>query len=233
MLALGLVIVLSGFFGNVAATSPNGNATGQNTTDYVLVRFSDAPVADYTGGIAGYLATKPGNGNKLVLTSGAVIKYQTYLNNEHANYRSWLKTNVPKAEILAEYSITFNGFALLLHGASAKSLVNGPKAAEIVPDSLYRPSMDVSVPLLNAPAVWSDLGVDLSGTTPDYADLAAIKVGVIDSGIIPGHPFIDSCREANPVVHKGPYFSGMPFGTLYVNPHGTHVAGTIGGCKVT
>ena len=233
VLALGMVIVLSGFFGTVAAATPNGNATGQQTTDYVLVRFSDAPVADYLGGIAGYLATKPGNGHKLDLTSGAAIKYQAYLNSEHANYRSWLKTNVPGAEILAEYTVTFNGLALLLHGASANGLMKGPRAAEVTPDWLYRPSMDVSVPLINAPAVWSDLGVDLSGTTPDYANLAAIKVGVIDSGIIPGHPFIDDCREANPVVHKGPYFSGMPFGTLYVNPHGTHVAGTIGGCKVT
>ena len=231
-LALGMVIVLSGLFGLVAA-SPHGNATGQNTTDYVLVRFSDAPVADYTGGIPGYLATQPGNGHKLDMSSAAVVRYEAYLGYEHANYRSWLKKNAPSAEILSEYLITFNGFAVLLHGASANALMNGPKAAEVTPDWLYQPSMDVSVPLINAPDVWSDLGVDLNAATPDYGNLAAIKVGVIDSGIIPGHPFIDSCRDANPVVHRGAYFSGMPFGTLYVNDHGTHVAGTIGGCKMT
>ena len=232
VLALGMVILLSGLVGLVAA-SPQGNAKGQQTTDYVLVRFNDAPVADYTGGIPGYVATRPGNGHKLDLSSAATVHYEAYLGNEHANYRSWLKKNAPQAEILGEYLITFNGFALLLHGASSNALMNGPKAAEVVPDWLYQPSMDVSVPLINAPEVWSDLGVDLSGTTPDYGNLAAIKVGVIDSGIIPGHPFIDSCREANPVVHRGAYFSGMPFGTLYVHDHGTHVAGTIGGCKMT
>ncbi len=232
VLALGMAIVFSAFIG-VANASPNGTATGQNTTDYVLVRFGDAPVAEYTGGIAGYLATKPGNGHKLDLASAAVVGYEGYLGSEHANYRSWLKKNVPSAEILSEYLLTFNGFAVLLHGASANSLLNGPKAADVTPDWLYAPSMDVSVPLINAPAVWSELGVDLSGSTPDYASLSAIKVGVIDSGIIPDHPFIDSCRATNPVVHRGPYFSGMPFGTLYVNPHGTHVAGTIGGCKIT
>ncbi len=233
VLALGLVIVFSGFF-DVAAAAPQGNATGQQATDYVLVRFSDAAVADYSGGIAGYLATKPGNGHKLDLTSAAVVSYEAYLGNEHANYRSWLKKNAPSAEILSEYLITFNGFAVLLHGASAKALMNGPRAAEVTPDWLYHPSMDVSVPLINAPEVWSDLGVDLNAATPDYGNLKDIKVGVIDSGIIPGHPFIDSCREGiNPVVHRGAYFSGLPFGTLYVNPHGTHVAGTIGGCKMT
>ncbi len=228
-----MAVVLSGLFGFVAAAAPNGNATGQQTTDYVLVRFSDPPVADYTGGIAGYLATKPNGGHKLDLASGPVVKYEGYLGMEHANYRAWLKANAPRAEIVSEYLITFNGFAVLLHGASSNSLLNGPKAAEVTKDWLYKPSMDVSVPLIHATDVWSDLGVDLSSSTPDYGDLAQIKVGVIDSGIIPDHPFIDSCRANNPVVHRGPYFSGLPFGTLYVNTHGTHVAGTIGGCKVT
>ncbi len=227
-----MAVVLSGFFGLVAAAAPNGNATGQ-AEDYVLVRFADAPVADYTGGIAGLLATKPGGGHKLDLASGPVVKYEAYLRNQHANYRSWLKVNAAQAEVVSEYLLTFNGFAVLLHGASANSLLNGPKAAEVTPDWLYQPSMDVSVPLINAPEVWSDLGVDLTMTPPNYGDLSQIKVGVVDSGIIPGHPFIDDCRETNPVVHRGPYFSGMPFGTLYVNPHGTHVAGTIGGCVVT
>ncbi len=225
--------MLSGFFGLVAAAAPNGNATGQNSTDYVLVRFSDAAVAEYAGGIAGYLATKPNAGHKLNLASAAVVKYEAYLGSQHANYRAWLKANAPQAEILSEFLITFNGFAVLLHGASANSLMNGPKAAEVTPDWTYSPSMDVSVPLINAPEVWSDLGVDLSATPPNYGDLSQIKVGVIDSGIIPGHPFIDSCRESNPVVHRGLFFSGMPFGTAYVNPHGTHVAGTIGGCVMT
>ena len=227
-----MAVVLSGFFGLVAAAAPNGNATGQ-ADDYVLVRFSDAPVADYTGGIAGLLATKPGGGHKLDLASGPVVKYEAYLRNQHANYRSWLKVNAAQAEVVSEYLLTFNGFALLLHGASPNSLLNGPKAAEVTPDWLYQPSMDVSVPLINAPAVWSELGVDLTASPPDYGDLSQIMVGVIDSGIIPGHPFIDSCRESIPVVHRGPYFSGMPSGTTYVNPHGTHVAGTIGGCVMT
>ncbi len=235
-LAVGLLIVAGGFAG-VAAAAPNGNATGQQATDYAIVRFADAPVSEYAGGIAGYLATKPLHGNKLDMASAPVVSYEGLLGIEHANFKAWLHSNAPQAQVVREYMLSFNGIAVLLNGASINSLTHGPDAVDAQMSWLYQPTMDFSDPLIGAPQIWNEIVPSATDTASLYAglyeNLANVKVGVIDAGILDTHPFIASCRANNPVVHRGPYFSGLPFGIPIVNTHGTHVAGTIGGCLMT
>ncbi len=232
VLAIGLLVFL------VAPMTFGANAdrggtkpASSDTPEYAVIQFTDPAVSTYNGGIPGYLKTKPDAGKHLNAHDPAPQAYANFLANSHANFRAWMHSNVAQVEVVAEYSYVLNGMAVQLNGVSPDTLKGGPGVRDVVVDWLYKPAMDVSVPLIHAPQVWATLGVDLSGT-PDYGDLANIKVGVIDTGIIPGHPFIDSCRESNPVVHRGPYFSGIPFGTAIVFDHGTHVAGTIGGCKI-
>ncbi len=236
VLALGLLIVLSGFLGVVAAAS-QGNATGQVADDYAIVRFAKDPVAEYSGGLAGYLATKPLHGHKLDLASAPVISYQGLLGSEHRSYQAWLHANAPQVQIVRDYMLSFNGVAVLLNGASLSALTHGPDAVDAQPSWLYQPTMDFSVPLIGADQVWDQIVPSAPDTASLYsglyASLASVKVGVIDSGILDTHPFIASCRAENPVVHRGPYFSGLPFGVPIVETHGTHVAGTIGGCLKT
>src|SRR6266545_1347765 len=232
VLAIGLLILL------VAPMSLGANAdrggtkpASSNTPEYAVIQFSDPAVSTYNGGIPGYLKTKPDTGKHLNAHDPAAQAYANFLANSHANFRAWMQSNVAQVEVIAEYSYALNGMAVLLNGVAPDTLKGGPGVSDVVVDWLYKPSMDVSLPLIHAPAVWAGLGVDLSGT-PDYGDLAAIKVGVVDTGILDTHPFIASCRPADSVVHRGPYFSGLPFGTAIVFDHGTHVAGTIGGCKI-
>ncbi len=236
VLALGLVIVLSSFFGVVSA-APQGNATGQVPDDYAVVRFAKDPVAAYSGGISGYPATKPLHGHKLDLTSAPVISYEGLLGSEHRGYQAWLHSNAPQVQIVRDYMLSFNGVAVLLNGASLSALTHGPDAVDAQPSWLYQPTMDFSDPLIGADQAWNQLvpsATDLAALYSGlYTSLADIKVGVIDSGILDTHPFIASCRADNPVVHRGPYFSGLPFGVPIVETHGTHVAGTIGGCLMT
>ncbi len=231
VLVLGLTVVLSGFIG-LAAASPAVNGSG-----YAVVRFSDASLADYTGGIAGYAATHPVNGHKLDPASPAAVKYAGLLGIEHANYKAWLHANAPQVQVLREYSLAFNGIAVQLNGASVNSLIHGPDAVDAQASWLYQPTMDFSNPIIGSPEIWSQIVPSTTDTSSLfsglYGNLAGIKVGVIDAGILDTHPFIASCRADNPVVHRGPYFSGMPFGIPIVNDHGTHVAGTIGGCLMT
>jgi minor extracellular serine protease Vpr len=218
----------------MAASGGNGGNRPDQTTvpDFAIVQFNTKPMADYTGDIAGLAATAPAIGHKLNVNSAAANAYGRYLAGVHQSFSAWLHSNAPQVQVIQEYSVVFDGVAVLLNGRSADSLRAGPDVRDVVSDWLYRPSMDVSVPLIRAPQVWSTLGVDLSGTTPNYGSLAAIKVGVVDTGILDSHPFIASCRASNPVVHRGPFFSGLPFGTPIVFDHGTHVSGTIGGCKM-
>jgi len=231
VLAFGLLVVLVAPL-SFAASADRGGLKGapDKVPDFAIVQLADPAVSEYGGGIRGYLKTKADPAHHLDLTTPAAQAYENYLANAHANFRAWLHTNLAQVGVVREYSIVFNGMAVQLNGVAPDTVRGAPGVVDVTADWLYRPSMDVSVPLINAPAVWSALGVDLSGT-PDYGDLAHIKVGVVDTGILDTHPFIASCRAGNPVVHRGPYFSGVPFGTTIVADHGTHVAGTIGGCK--
>src|SRR5438128_2154920 len=218
-----------------AMASPGGsggNRSDQTSVpDFAIVQFNTKPLADYAGDITGLAATQPTHGHKLDLNSQAANAYGRYVASVHQSFNGWLHSNAPQVQVVQEYSVVLDGVAVQLNGKSIDSLRAGPDVKDVSIDWLYKPSMDVSVPLIHAPQVWTELGVDLSGATPDYGNRAAIKVGVVDTGILDSHPFIASCRAPGAVVHRGPYFSGLPFGTPIVADHGTHVAGTIGGCK--
>ena len=232
VLAIGLLVFLLAPM-TFSANADRGSTkpASSDTPEYAVIQFTDPAVSTYNGGIPGYLKTKPDAGKHLNAHDPAPQAYANFLANSHANFRAWMHSNVAQVEVLAEYSYVLNGMAVQLNGVAPDTLKGGPGVNDVVTDWLYKPSMDVSLPLIHAPAVWAGLGVDLSGT-PDYGDLAAIKVGVVDTGILDTHPFISSCRASNPVVHRGLFFSGLPFGTAIVADHGTHVAGTIGGCKI-
>ncbi|HSR32963.1 MAG TPA: S8 family serine peptidase [Anaerolineae bacterium] len=169
---------------------------------------------------------KPG-GNQ-PSTGYAIVEFTNGSAAQHANYKAWLNANAPWAKVVREYSVVLDGVAVELNGNSANGLAKGPGVKSVSPSTLYRPVMSESVPLINADDVWSALSVDPA----DPSELAGIKVGVIDSGIDDSHPFINSCR--GPVEHDV-FISGTNnFGAPdLVSDHGTHVAGTIGGCYTT
>ncbi|EGD42634.1 putative secreted peptidase [Nocardioidaceae bacterium Broad-1] len=78
-------------------------------------------------------------------------------------------------------------------------------------DGLRRPTLDVSVPMIGAPAAWQ---AGLTGT--------GVKVAVIDTGVDQQHPdLVDNVAEAVD-------FTGSGDLNDYVG-HGTHVASTIAG----
>ncbi len=233
LLALGILVLLVAPI-SLGANADRGGSNGSAAnpaTDFAIIRFMNPAVSDYAGGIVGYAPTRPATGHHLDVNAPNVRGYANFLANSHASFQAWLHSNVAQVTVLRDYDYVLNGMAVQLNGVSPDTLRGAPNVADISLSTLYTPSMDVSVPLIRAPQVWSTLGVDLSGT-PNYGSLASIKVGVIDTGIFDTHPFIASCRASNPVVHRGPYFSGLPFGTPIVSEHGTHVSGTIGGCKI-
>ncbi len=219
----------------VASASAGANGSnGNNSSEYAIVEFKLSATGDYTGGIAGYPATEPVHGQKLDTSSAAVTKYRGLVGAEHANFQAWLRSNAPAMQVVDNYDLSLNGVAVALNGQSWNSLANGPDVVSVTPDWTYYPTMDVSVPLVHAPQVWSMLSADPfgTGTLPDYG---SIKVGLIDSGIDDTHPFISSCRVSGSIQHDV-FFSGAGLfdpTRLLDNTHGTHTAGTIGGCVTT
>jgi minor extracellular serine protease Vpr len=198
------------------------------STDYIIVKFKDPSAASYTGGINGIGRTKPLKG-KFDPDSGPARAYFRYLEKVHGNYRVWLNQNAKGAEVVRDFKVTLNGLAIKLNGASAQKAGSGPSVASWDYSTIYHPSMDVSVKVIGADILW--------GANRDDAGRGLV-VGVIDSGIQDGHPFF-ACKGQNgipAIQHHGPYYSGEtpagpnnPYPTI-VNTHGTHVAGTIGGC---
>lgn len=161
-------------------------------------------------------------------TGYAIVEFANDSGAQHANYRAWLNSNAPWAKVVREYSVVVNGVAVELNGHSMNGLAKGPGVKSVTASVLYRPVMSESVPLINADDVWDALSVNPEA--PE--ELAGIKVGVIDSGIDDTHPFINSCR--GPIEHDV-FISGTNNfgGSDLVFDHGTHVAGTIGGCYTT
>src|SRR5437867_1160128 len=190
-----MMFVLGALLTGIASTTPGGgNGNTPAPDQYAIVEFTDSSVATYTGGIAGYPATEPLHGHKLDLAAANVALYTSYLHMRHASFQAWVSSNAPWAQVVREYSLSFNGVAIQTNGNSLNNLANAPGVAAVTPDWIYYPTMDVSVPLIKANAVWPSLEID--PTTGAIGDLASVKVGVIDTGIDDSHPFIASCRAA-------------------------------------
>jgi minor extracellular serine protease Vpr len=188
-------------------------------SDYYVVVFDDPSAATYTGGIRGLKATKPPRGQKLNPRSEEVRAYGDYLKSVHANYRAFLSGQAPAAEVVSEFTLVANAVAVKANGASPESL-RGPGVKSVDASWVYQPTMTVSNPLINAPALWGTLGGQANAGS-------GIKVGIIDSGIRDSHPAF-ACK--GPIQHKV-FTSGVagPGPVIALN-HGTHVAGTAAGC---
>jgi minor extracellular serine protease Vpr len=213
---------------NPAQTDSPPATIAEISTDYIIVKFKDPSAASYPGGINGIGRTKPLKG-KFDPTSGPARAYLRSLDKAHGNYRAWLARNAGAARAVRDYKVAFNGVAIELNGVPAEKAASGPGVATWSYSVIYHPSMNVSTKLIGADILWGANRVDAG---------RGFAVGVIDTGIQDGHPFF-ACKGQNgiPAIHHhGPYFSGdtpagpnNPFPVI-VNPHGTHVAGTIGGC---
>ncbi len=219
----------------------------EQQTDYAIVILKDNPVASYTGGITGLKPTKPEKGHKIDLKKPEVKAYINHLENTHRNYRSFIAKNAPKAEVISDYSIVANGLAIKLNGENIEKLSKYPGVRSVTYSTRYSLAMNVSPGLINAPELWAKAG------GPSNAG-NGVKVGIIDSGIDLTSPFLndtdyaaagqtDECapftksggkNTNNKVIVCRVYASGVTPGasspsTLIINPHGTHVAGTVAG----
>jgi len=193
-------------------------------------------------------------GGRLNVNTAASRAYVADLKNEQAQFKLELTQAIPNAQVGREFQVVLNAVAVKLSDASVdavRSLRFMPGVKSVTPQVIYTVDMDYSLPLIEAPALWSELGGQESAGE-------GVKVAVIDTGIDPSHDMFDGTDFDYPAMGtwpKGycadrdfcngkiiaarfytPTFDVHPDETLSpldLNGHGTHVAGTAAGNVVT
>jgi subtilisin family serine protease len=115
--------------------------------------------------------------------SGAAIA------REQGVFRRELERRLPGAEIGWRYRIVANGFSLSLPATEVSRLRTLPGVRDVLPAGSYEPQLSSTPQQIGAPALW--------GPTLDTAG-QGMKIGIIDSGIDPDHPFFDPAGYAMP-----------------------------------
>jgi subtilisin family serine protease len=162
-------------------------------TQLYIVQTVGAPVASYTGGVAGIAATKPQAGSKLDAKSPAAKSYKAHLTSLHNNV---LRDNgISVKQKTGDLGLVFNGFAAKLTQAQAAKLARSPGVVGVVRNEV-RKLDTISTPKF--------LGLDgPSGTwqTQFGGDANAglgVVVGVVDTGFWPESPSFSALSEPRP-----------------------------------
>ncbi len=163
-------------------------------------------------------------------------QYDEQLKKDHEEFKAWLKSKNKQITVTAEFSTLINGIAVKASSTDAKMLAQGPGVKRVVQSRKYIPLMNQSNQLIYSPSLWK------KGFQGD-----GIKVGVIDSGIDPHHPFLkdaslkmpagfpkvnrveDKKFTSNKVIVAKVYSPDLTASPKALDSHGTHVAGTIAG----
>ncbi len=188
----------------VALALPAGaQAAGAKT---YIVQLKDAPLASYTGGVKGIRGTSPKvTGRKLKVDSANGLDYRAFLASRQKAVLDLLSGARPA--VIDSYRNAFAGFAAKLTADQADQLRKSPGVANVFEDELLQPATDDSDERLGGPfgdgaaylrltdpvvGLWNTLG------GPAAADGAGsgVIVGVVDTGIQPGHPsFADTPED--------------------------------------
>src|SRR5436190_3766784 len=177
------------------ATAAQAQPAGGNadSTALYLVELAGAPVASYTGTVAGIPATKPADGAKLDRRAWNYQAYRDYLRNQRAGVLRTAGVDAGKA--VAEYNVAFNGVAVRLTSSEAARLSHTPGVAQVFKNEI------VTVDTISTPRF---LGLDgPSGTwAQQFGDVShageGIIVGVVDTGFWPENPSFAPLSEPRP-----------------------------------
>jgi subtilisin family serine protease len=192
MISAAVVAVASTAFAVVAATAAEASLE-TDTVDLYIVRTVGAPVASYTGDVAGFTATKPAAGKKLDANSPAAQAYKAHLDQGHKQVMAASKIGSDK--IVRDLAVSFNGFTAKLTATEAARLAktNGVVSVhknEIVEaDTISTPNF---LGLTGPNGVWQDQfgGPARAGEGVIIAD--------IDTGIWPENPSFAPLSEPRP-----------------------------------
>jgi subtilisin family serine protease len=169
-------------------------------TDTYIVQLKDAPLASYTGGTKGIPATSPKvTGNKVKVDSAPGLDYSSYLAGRQKAVLNRLSGAKP--DVVESYRVALAGFAAKLTEDQAKRIEKDAGVARVWKDTLLQPMQAADDPdtrlggfngdgasYLRLTDQTAGLWKKLGGPVNRNGAGAGVVVGVIDTGIQPGHP---------------------------------------------
>ncbi|WP_115717078.1 S8 family serine peptidase [Gallaecimonas mangrovi] len=223
--------------------------------DQYIVEFNDSPVAASSAVAVSSSTTTTSTSSlkpKINFASSAVKSHRAKIKSEQATAISSLGRKYPGAKVKRQYNVVFNGMVVQGKGIDMAQLKALPNVKAVYRDEVIQVKMDQSLPIINAPEAWAELG---GRSTAGQG----IRVAVVDSGIRPENPMFDDagmpaptdlpdddyCHTTDPsfcnnklIVAR--YYTASSSTASYEytdsplgwNGHGTHVAGTAVGVPV-
>ena len=158
-----------------------------------IVQTAGAPLATYTGNVAGIPATKPADGAKLNPRAWNYGAYRNYLRAQRSTVMQ--HASVDSSKKLRDYDVAFNGFAARLTKTEAARLESTPGVVKVWKNTIHHIDT-ISTPSflgLDGPnGVWQQQfgGVEHAGE--------GVIVGDIDTGFWPENPSLGPLPEPRP-----------------------------------
>lgn len=178
-------------------------ATGAAT---YIVQLWDAPLANYTGEIAGLKATNPASRglSKLDAKAPESVAYLDYLTQQQEQAVAEANKMLGRdLEILHFYQTSLNGFAATMTPEEATSVAQLDSVRAIERERMFELQTDAGPGWIGAPGIWD--GSQTGGVPGTYGE--GIIVGVIDSGVDPFNPSF-AATGGDDYTHTNPYGSG-------------------------
>jgi subtilisin family serine protease len=181
----------------VISDSPN-TPTAPATGDWYIVELAKPSLAIQANSTstANYL-TKTG---EVDVNSQASQNYIDSLKSDQAALSAALVSAIPGTQVSRGYQVVLNAVAVHLPNsdiATLKALASIPGVKQISPQQIYTVSLDYSLPLIKASALWDQLGGRSNAGQ-------GVKVADIDTGIDPTHPMFSGTGWSYPATGTWP-----------------------------
>jgi hypothetical protein len=151
------------------------------------------------------------------------LNFQAQMASQQGNFLTTLHSKKISASINRQFEGTlFNGIAMTVSSKDISKLEQINLVAGIYPDDEVHSSLNESVPLIGAPAVWA-----LSDSNNLPVDGRGMRVAIIDTGIDYTHPDLGGGFGPGYKVEGGYDFVNNDSNPMDDNGHGTHVAGIV------
>jgi len=157
--------------------------TGADRKSMLVIELEQAPMATY-------FANQKASGRSV--DAADLNSYRAGLEKAQAAVQTRLEA--AGVEVVSHYTAAYNGFLAYVPQSQVEAIRSMPGVIGVRPAPQHVPSLSASVPLIGAPEVWNELGVDGDG----------IVIAIIDTGIDYTHGVFGGSGDPEDYANNNP-----------------------------